>query len=550
MVRRIQTNKIETNKIQTNIIETNKIETNKIKIIKLQINRIISLLIIVGMFLGSSNVAYSKQNKSNAKTSVSTSVDLTPKMDKSLGLYGYADKSGKWVIKPQFTYANKFSEGLAAVADDKIICRWGYILPDGTYAIQPKFSDAYDFKNGFAVVKDKLLAATINKKGDYINKSQYYLGEVGSYESYRAVITDIDSNLGRKMKYGLITNDGKFIKPEYDGVPYINGGFTSLFKEDTSMDPFKRKLSVLLASGKVISVSGRIYSTSEGVALLKHDAYVDSKGITIPEKYSFLTAQGKIIKSYKDEDGKEYPFLKAKDFSEGVACVMVNTFRSGKESYYDRWGFIKSDGTWLIKPSFIAIDSFENGIAPVKYLGGSFGYMKKDLSWFIKPRVGGDKKEYEYCVNESKSILKNLITDSMSDYEKLVKIYEYITYTVEYDHYTHADRPRVSYSGYGALKYHLAVCEGYAELTKIMLDIAGVESIVIAGIDEKSGVPHAWNLVKINGNYYHIDATWDATATIGTEGTKTYFLKSDNFMEKIRSWNTSKYPAAPKNYKN
>ena len=518
---------------------------------RFSINKIISVLLISCIIMSSNSIVYSAQSTSSTKTGSSaasniTKIDLTPKFDKNEGLYGYVDAKGKWVIKPKFSYAHKFSEGLAAVADDKQNCQWGYILPDGTYAITPKFLAAYDFKNGFAVVNNKMLAATINKKGNYISQTQYYLKGADTNDRYRAAITNVNTVMVQNAKYGLITNEGKIIKPEYDGEPYLDGDFLCVYKEDVTKEPFKRKLSIVLSNSKVLSVEGRIISTSEGVALLKHDAIVDKNVVKKQDTYSYVTLEGKIIKSFKDESGKEYPFLDAKDFSEGVACVKINKHKTGDNQYYDQWGFVKKDGSFLISPCYMCVDSFKNGVAAVKENFRSWGYVKKDLSWFIEPvRDDVEGKEYNYCVSESKTILKGLVNDDMSDYEKVEKIYSYITSTVEYYGTNLTEIPRVAYSAYGALKHHRAVCQGYAELAKIMLDLEGIECIYISG--DASDTPHGWNLVKLNGNYYHIDATWDAGGN--GKGTKNYFLKSDDYMKKSREWNYSAFPAAPKNYK-
>ncbi|MCR8558976.1 hypothetical protein KXD93_15065 [Mucilaginibacter sp. BJC16-A38] len=63
-----------------------------------------------------------------------------------------------------------------------------------------------------------------------------------------------------------------------------------------------------------------------------------------------------------------------------------------------------------------------------------------------------------------------------------------------------------------------AVCEGYAMLFKKMCEIAGIEAEMIPGyirteyyqVGTVGTLDHAWNAVKINGNYYLLDATWAA----------------------------------------
>ena len=64
---------------------------------------------------------------------------------------GYIDKAGKQVIKPQFSVARVFSEGLAAVQRE-FGDKWGYVDKTGKMVIDPKFDSASTFKDGKASV--------------------------------------------------------------------------------------------------------------------------------------------------------------------------------------------------------------------------------------------------------------------------------------------------------------------------------------------------------------------------------------------------------------
>ncbi|MSC39743.1 hypothetical protein GKE09_09445 [Holdemania massiliensis] len=98
------------------------------------------------------------------------------------------------------------------------------------------------------------------------------------------------------------------------------------------------------------------------------------------------------------------------------------------------------------------------------------------------------------------------------DIDKFNVIYDYVTTNVAYD-YTYS-----KYDAYNALINHSAVCQGYALLMYRMLSAAGLKTRIITGGN------HAWNIVKIDGQWYNLDSTWDA----GSEGNYRYYLKSDN----------------------
>ena len=81
--------------------------------------------------------------------------------------YGFIDKSGKFVIEPQFEFANDFCDGLARVKIDE---KWGYIDKSGKFVIEPQFEFADDFSEGLAIV-------TINDEYGFIDKSGKFVIE-------------------------------------------------------------------------------------------------------------------------------------------------------------------------------------------------------------------------------------------------------------------------------------------------------------------------------------------------------------------------------------
>lgn len=78
-------------------------------------------------------------------------------------------------------------------------------------------------------------------------------------------------------------------------------------------------------------------------------------------------------------------------------------------------------------------------------------------------------------------------------------LHDYIVTHFEYD-LTYS-----KYDAYTMLKDGSAVCQGYTLLYKALLDACGVECTYAVSED----MNHIWNLVKIEDNYYHVDATWD-----------------------------------------
>jgi hypothetical protein len=92
----------------------------------------------------------------------------------------------------------------------------------------------------------------------------------------------------------------------------------------------------------------------------------------------------------------------------------------------------------------------------------------------------------------------------------------------------------IAATAYGALIAGSAVGEGYAMAYKALCDELGIESYVVLGT--LGGERHAWNIVNVDGWYYHIDVSM-----CDVNGIETAFLKSDAEMKKTYSWDTGKY---------
>lgn len=127
-------------------------------------------------------------------------------------------------------------------------------------------------------------------------------------------------------------------------------------------------------------------------------------------------------------------------------------------------------------------------------------------------------------------ILNELNVAGKNSYEKTEAVYGFIcSHTVyDYDNLNN-DEYKLKYTAYAALVDKKAVCQGYAVLFYRMMLELGVDNRVIPGTG--NGEAHGWNIVKLNGKYYNIDATWDAGNT-----EYRYFLKCDqNFAGHIRN---------------
>ena len=93
------------------------------------------------------------------------------------------------------------------------------------------------------------------------------------------------------------------------------------------------------------------------------------------------------------------------------------------------------------------------------------------------------------------------VTDEMTTYDKLKYFHDYLITHCESD-----SEDAYANTIYGALVRGKALCEGYAKSFSYLCNKAGIENIIVTG---ETDTAHMWNMVKIDGNWYHVDVTWD-----------------------------------------
>ena len=104
--------------------------------------------------------------------------------------------------------------------------------------------------------------------------------------------------------------------------------------------------------------------------------------------------------------------------------------------------------------------------------------------------------------------------EGMTDYERALFFHDYIVTNTSYDLKTSESSSfltswSASRSAYGCLVNHLAVCSGYAKAFQWLAQSCGMECLCVNGSAKNDNIGHEWNCVRLNGDYYYIDITWD-----------------------------------------
>ena len=140
--------------------------------------------------------------------------------------------------------------------------------------------------------------------------------------------------------------------------------------------------------------------------------------------------------------------------------------------------------------------------------------------------------------------ITNRVSRIDGDYERVKFLHDYIISKVTYDEeaYREGDAAdektqALPYTAYGALLEGKALCGGYAKLFELVMHTLGYECEYVTGT--AGGGPHAWNLIKLEGDYYYIDLTWDDLDD--NVSLYTYFCVNDEMLSRTHTLDSASY---------
>ncbi len=131
-------------------------------------------------------------------------------------------------------------------------------------------------------------------------------------------------------------------------------------------------------------------------------------------------------------------------------------------------------------------------------------------------------------LNDKIAQIMSSMDNNLSDYDIEKYLHDYVCENTVYDE---ATLGKTGDTAYSSLLDGKTVCEGYARAMQILLDRAGIKNYVVIGdgVTEEGTNAHMWNIVEINGENYHLDATWNDT-TIDNRYGYLYFNVTDDFI--------------------
>ncbi|MBQ8533556.1 MAG: hypothetical protein IJ462_01840 [Clostridia bacterium] len=199
----------------------------------------------------------------------------------------------------------------------------------------------------------------------------------------------------------------------------------------------------------------------------------------------------------------------------------------------------------------IAYNAFTDDFPQFFWVGNAYEYSEKG-GWcgisfdakngFVCVDNIEERDEINRQINQKiKEIITSTVTPEMSDYEKELRLHDYICENMTYnrDAADKADEDRTSeelrnWSILGALFDNTGVCESYSKIFQLLLYNIGIPCTQLSGHTDDR---HMWNAVKIEDEWCYVDVTWDDLEARGLEYNHSCF----NMSEQILGYEHKKY---------
>lgn len=186
--------------------------------------------------------------------------------------------------------------------------------------------------------------------------------------------------------------------------------------------------------------------------------------------------------------------------------------------------------------------------------GYSYSYSGNELKIALATRkfwsLTTEKDEMISLYFDKIDEIVNSAGNCTSDYEKIKYVHDYLVNSIEYNHEAAEDsndgdwsiENDYSFSSYGGIVNGSCVCAGYASAFQIIAQQLGFECAWVRG--DTPGGGHAWNIIKIDGEYYWFDVTWDDIGDweIDSDIRYNYFATTDEVMSEKHTPEYFEYP--------
>ena len=379
----------------------------------------------------------------------------------------------------------------------------------------------------------------------YVNDKYYSTGKTFSFKPTNRGEYKVTAEINKITKTKTIVYLSEHDEAWYYASHFHDYGGYAQNRYITSKEELKN-LILFVLENKIAEIKFYAgYATPETVEndVSEVRGYVEESGI-IPG-YSLETSGNEFtikFRFFADEAGL-IPTVNSPEYDapDGFMDAVQNTY---SKPHYDN----------VKKKRNFYIDSVKETMSV-----STSNMLYKAVAWGYKPVFMGSQAEnLKQIYDNAKDALSYIVSDEMSEYEKVHAIYDYIIYNVRYDHdcanaedkYVSGNlslNEKMKYYGYYLEGIFLdkfykkdmhAVCDGKSKAFVLMCGIEGITAVRISGkasSDGKNFGGHAWNkvLLDLNGTgdkeWYFVDTTWGDVGDDSKEFlSHAYFLLSDD----------------------
>lgn len=255
------------------------------------------------------------------------------------------------------------------------------------------------------------------------------------------------------------------------------------------------------------------------------------------ESETEVTITGEYVSQFTAADGK---FAPEEEYLTSTYPILKYKYTAGNDYIGLKMSQVRSEVSFTYDARTSVLDRFN--------------IVYRVSKWHETP------KETEYVENFARENIAAILGEAESEYDKVKSIHDWMI--LNYD-YAYSDTYNAkSHSAYGMLTNGRGVCSAYALLFDVLCRTAGLQTRIV--FSEKTYAVtgstlylHCWNMVCVDGIWYHIDVTWDDQPHLGNGVVYNYFLKSsDYFLKNSHLWDDREegfgtpYPEAKRNHWN
>lgn len=316
---------------------------------------------------------------------------------------------------------------------------------------------------------------------------------------------------------------GKAMMAEPSSLPDSSGGVSSRsvssLVENSSISSAKASSAVKTSSAAMVSAKKAVVNKTTSTKVETGNKAIKK---IVPDQTTQNSVKLSVVKSTASAQ-KGYTFvdqragyhyltdLLSRNLYKGMLLSVYKVAVTPTSQGYYSTQRITVTGAHLAEADLrVVLLAFINDNPQVFWLANAYSYGYSDSDTYIQLYSTISQGECNLMIQKLSQKV-DLATKAMplglSEIDRELYFFHYIAKNCVYDYDVLTDGSMWKpFAAYGALVEGKAVCEGYARAMQLLSSYAGLQSMLITG--QSKGVNHMWNLMKINGNWYHLDTTW------------------------------------------